>query len=79
MELILKRIAKRKGYTIGKLSLTSDPSRPLPPPLSRREGSLNHNSDTDIKASPTGGGLAGALISLPTGEGRGEAFLINLR
>lgn len=37
------------------MSLTPDPSKPLPPPLSRREGSLNHNSDTDIKASPRGG------------------------
>ena len=61
MELILKRIAKRKGYTIGRLSLSPAPSKPLPPPLSRREGSLNHNSDTDIKASPTGGGLEGAF------------------
>ena len=45
MELILKRIAKRKGYTIGKLSLTPDPS-----PAERGE-----------KASPTGGGLEGAF------------------
>ena len=73
MELILKRIAKRKGYTIGKLSLTPDPSKPLPPPLSRREGSLNHNSDTDIKASPTGGGVVGASAS-PTGGGLEGAF-----
>ena len=73
MELILKRIAKRKGYTIGKLSLTSDPSKPLPPPLSRREGSLNHNSDTDIKASPTGGGVVGASAS-PAGGGLEGAF-----
>ena len=73
MELILKRIAKRKGYTIGKLSLTSDPSKPLPPPLSRREGSLNHNSDTAIKASPTGGGVVGASAS-PTGGGLEGAF-----
>ena len=73
MELILKRIAKRKGYTIGKLSLTSDPSKPLPPPLSRREGSLNHNSDTDIKASPTGGGVVGASAS-PLGGGLEGAF-----
>ena len=48
--------------------------KPLPQPLPRREGRRNHNNDTDIKASPMGGGLAGALISLPTGEGRGEAF-----
>ena len=26
MELVLKRIAKKRGYTIGKLSLTPDPS-----------------------------------------------------
>ena len=69
MELILKRIAKRKGYTIGKLSLTSDPSKPLPPPLSRREGSLNHNSDTDIKASPTGGGVVGPVVEMKTTVG----------
>ena len=68
MELILKRIAKRKGYTIGRLSLSPAPSKPLPPPLSRREGSLNHNSDTDIKASPAGGGLVGASAS-PMGGG----------
>ena len=73
MELILKRIAKRKGYTIGKLSLTPDSSKPLPPPLSRREGSLNHNSDTDIKASPTGGGVVGASAS-PLGGGLEGAF-----
>ena len=73
MELILKRIAKRKGYTIGRLSLSPDPSKPLPPPLSRREGSLNHNSDTDIKASPTGGGVVGASAS-PTGGGLEGAF-----
>ena len=68
MELILKRIAKRKGYTIGKLSLTSDPSKPLPPPLSRREGSLNHNSYSDIKASPMGGGMEGASYFCDTLE-----------
>ena len=68
MELVLKRIAKRNGYTIGRLSLSPDPSKPLPPPLSRREGSLNHNSYSDIKASPTGGGLVGASAS-PTGGG----------
>lgn len=73
MELILKRIAKRKGYTIGRLSLSPAPSKPLPPPLSRREGSLNHNSDTDIKASPAGGGLVGASAS-PTGGGLEGAF-----
>lgn len=45
MELILNRIAKRKGYTIGRLSLTPDPS-----PIGRGEP----------KASPFGGGMEGA-------------------
>ena len=45
MELILKRIAKKKGYTIGRLSLTPDPS-----PIGRGEP----------KASPLGGGMGGA-------------------
>ena len=39
MELILERIAKRKTYTIGRLSLTPDPS-----PIERG----------DSKASPKG-------------------------
>ena len=47
MELILKRIAKRKAYTIGRLSLSPDPS-----PVERGEP----------KASPTGGGLEGAYF-----------------
>ena len=47
MELILNRIAKRKDYTIGRLSLTPDPS-----PLGRGEP----------EASPLGGGLEGAYI-----------------
>ena len=42
MELILERIAKRKTYTIGRLSLTPDPS-----PIERG----------DSKASPKGGTL----------------------
>ncbi|MBR4389018.1 MAG: hypothetical protein IKT00_07555 [Prevotella sp.] len=46
MELILKRIAKRKDYTIGRLSLSPDPS-----PVERGEQ----------EASPTGGGLEGAF------------------
>ena len=45
MELILKRIAKRNDYTIGRMSLTPDPS-----PAERGE-----------KASPAGGGLEGAF------------------
>ncbi len=61
MELVLKRIAKRNGYTIGRLSLSPDPS-----PVGRGDG--NHNNDTDIKASPTGGGLVGASAS-PMGGG----------
>ena len=44
--MILKRIAKRTNYTIGRLSLTPDPS-----PVERGE----------IKASPTGGGLEEAF------------------
>ena len=55
MELILTRIAKKKGYTIGRLSLSPDPS-----PVGR--GVRNLNSNTDIKASPTGGGLEGACF-----------------
>ena len=47
MELILTRIAKRKTYTIGRLSLSPDPS-----PVEREEP----------KASPTGGGLEGAYF-----------------
>ena len=60
MELILKRIAKRKGYTIGKLSLTPDPS-----PAERGE-----------KASPAGGGLEGwgGKKASPTGGGLEGAF-----
>ena len=46
MELILKRIAKKMDYTIGKLSLSPDPS-----PEGRGEK----------EASPAGGGLEGAL------------------
>ena len=79
MELILKRIAKKKDYTIGRLSLSPNPS-----PVGRGDG--NHNSNTDIKASPVGRGdgnhnsysnikaspkgegLVGALAS-PTGGG----------
>ena len=61
MELILTRIAKKKGYTIGRLSLSSDPS-----PVGRGVGNLNSN--TDIKASPTGGGLKGASYFCDTLE-----------
>ena len=53
MELILERIAKRKTYTIGRLSLTPDPS-----PI---EGG-------DSKASPKGGGLEGASYFCDTLE-----------
>ena len=61
MEMILKRIAKRNGYTIGRLSLSPDPS-----PVGRGDG--NHNNDTDIKASPTGGGMEGASYFCDTLE-----------
>ena len=47
MELILERIAKRKSYTIGRLSLS-----PAPSPVERGEP----------KASPTGGGLEGTYF-----------------
>ena len=67
MELILKRIAKKKDYTIGRLSLSPDPSKPLPKPLPRREG-LNHKNNTDSQASPTGGGLEGASYFCDTLE-----------
>ena len=53
MELILERIAKRKTYTIGRLSLTTDPS-----PIERG----------DSKASPKGGGLEGASYFCDTLE-----------
>ena len=66
MELILKRIAKRKGYTIGRLSLS-----PAPSPVGRGDG--NHNSYSDIKASPGGGGLVGASAS-PMGGGLEGAY-----
>lgn len=61
MELILTRIAKKKGYTIGRLSLSPDPS-----PVGR--GVENLNSNTDIKASPRGGGLEGASYFCDTLE-----------
>ena len=69
MELILKRIAKRKGYTIGRLSLS-----PAPSPVGRGDG--NHNSYSDIKASPGGGGLEGwgGKKASPTGGGLEGAF-----
>ena len=53
MELILERIAKRKTYTIGRLSLT-----PAPSPIERG----------DSKASPKGGGLEGASYFCDTLE-----------
>ena len=53
MELILERIAKRKTYTIGRLSLTPDPS-----PIERG----------DSKASPKGEGLEGASYFCDTLE-----------
>ena len=53
MELILTRIAKRNGYTIGRLSLT-------PNPLPRREGTP-HEDENASEASPTGGGLEEAF------------------
>ena len=53
MELILERIAKRKTYTIGRLSLTPDPS-----PIERG----------DSKATPKGGGLEGASYFCDTLE-----------
>ena len=64
MELILTRIAKKKGYTIGRLSLSPDPS------LVGR-GVENLNSNTDIKASPAGGGLEGAS---PAGGLEGTSY-----
>ena len=57
MELELKRIAKRCDYTIGKLSLSPDPS-----PEGRGEQNALGNGVTS-EASPTGGGLEGALSS----------------
>ena len=49
MELVLKRIAKRCDYTIGRLSLSPDPS-----PVERGE----------IKTSPTGGGWRGLSLAV---------------
>ena len=37
--------------------------KPLPTPSPVGRGVGNHNNDTDIKASPTGGGLAGAFFN----------------
>ena len=55
MELILTRIAKRKAYTIGRLSLSLTPS--------------NWRGDSDAeKASPSGGRLEGASYFCDTLE-----------
>ena len=68
MEMILKRIAKRTNYTIGRLSLIPDvpsPTRSLSPdpsPVERGE----------IKASPTGGKATGRRAS--SGMALEEAF-----
>ena len=56
MELVWTRIAKRKGYTIGKLSLTPDPS-----PVGRGEKTCAINGDSS-EASPSGGGLERAYF-----------------
>ena len=58
MELVLTRIAKKKGYTIGKLSLTPDPS-PVGRGVSKAE-QMPEPETVTTKASPTGGGLEGA-------------------
>lgn len=62
MELKLKRIAKRKTYTIGRLSLTPDPS-----PIGRGEKDGPIDGVTS-KASPMGGGLEGASYFCDTLE-----------
>lgn len=62
MELVLTRIAKRKGYTIGRLSLTPDPS-----PIGRGEKDGPIDGVTS-KASPMGGGLEGASYFCDTLE-----------
>lgn len=62
MELKLKRIAKRKTYTIGRLSLTPDPS-----PRGRGEKDGPTDGVTS-KASPMGGGLEGASYFCDTLE-----------
>ena len=62
MELVLKRIAKRKGYTIGRLSLTPDPS-----PIGRGEKDGPIDGVTS-KASPMGGCLEGASYFCDTLE-----------
>lgn len=46
MELILKRIAKTKNYTIGRLYICTE--------------NTEKTENTEQKASPTGGGLVGA-------------------
>lgn len=62
MELVLTRIAKRKTYTIGRLSLTPDPS-----PIGRGEKDGPIDGVTS-KASPMGGGLEGASYFCDTLE-----------
>jgi hypothetical protein len=66
MELILKRIAKRMNYTIGRLSLTPDPS-----PVERGEQNALGNGVTS-EASPTGGKATGRRDS--SGMALEEAF-----
>ena len=62
MEIVLTRIAKRKGYTIGRLSLS-----PCPSPVGKGEKDTTANGVTS-KASPKGGGLVGASYFCDTLE-----------
>ena len=66
MELILKRIAKRKTYTIGRLYVQT-----LPQPLPVREG-----SDYSQGEKATVSSAAGHSAPLPHREGLGESLLL---
>ncbi len=80
MELILKRIAKKKSYTIGKLYIKEeDPDSP--PALPVREGAVTCQEEEGPTKSPRKGRLAGAIdentisqehfTPLPNREGQG--------
>ena len=56
------------------------PLKASPQPLPRREG-LNHKNNTDIKASPTGGGVVGAFSfhMYPDRDAPGERLFLQLQ
>ena len=62
MELILTRIAKKKGYTIGRLQTLSDSTDPSRPPLKGEERKSPFKGDLQGKdSSPLRGGWEGSL------------------